>query len=71
MAVYGFNQLDNTASYTPDEYESVIRSESYWGNLTVEMFNQLYITAGLRNIWRKQEAPLVSKIQRCMGIYQA
>ncbi len=49
MAVYGFNQLDNTASYTPDEFESTIRSESYWGNLTFEMFNQLYLTAGLRN----------------------
>lgn len=49
MAVYGFNQLDNTSSYTPDEYESTIRSESYMGNLTVEMFNQLYLTAGIRN----------------------
>lgn len=49
MAVYGFNLLDNTSSYTPGEYESVIRSESYFGQLTLDMLNQLYITAGLRN----------------------
>jgi len=49
MAVYGFNQLDNTASYTPDEYESTVRSENYWGNITLELFNQLFVTAGLRN----------------------
>lgn len=49
MAVYGFNELDNTTSVTVGEYQSTVRSESYWGNLTLEMFNQLYITAGLRN----------------------
>ncbi len=49
MAVYGFNQLDNTSSYTPDEYESLIRSESYFGQLTLELYNQLYLTAALRN----------------------
>jgi len=49
MAVYGFNELDNTTSVTVGEYQSTVRSENYWGNLTLEMFNQLYITAGLRN----------------------
>lgn len=49
MAVYGFNQLDNTTSYAPDEYESIVRSESYFGQLTLELWYQLYITAALRN----------------------
>ncbi len=49
MAVYGFNELNNTSSYTPSEYQSVIRSESYFGQLTLDMFNQLYLTAALRN----------------------
>jgi TonB-linked SusC/RagA family outer membrane protein len=49
MAVYGFNQLDNTASYAPDEYESIIRSESYFGQVTLELFNQLFLTGALRN----------------------
>jgi TonB-linked SusC/RagA family outer membrane protein len=49
MAVYGFNQLDNTASYTPDEYESISRSESYFGQLTLELYNQLFLTAAMRN----------------------
>lgn len=49
MAVYSFHQLDNTASYAPDEYESIIRSESYFGQLTLELYNQLFLTAALRN----------------------
>ena len=49
MAVYGFNQLDNTTSYAPDEFESVVRRESYFGQLTLELYNQLYLTAALRN----------------------
>ncbi|MBM4171441.1 MAG: SusC/RagA family TonB-linked outer membrane protein [Ignavibacteria bacterium] len=49
MAVYGFNQLDNTASYTPDEFSSIVRSESFFGQLTLELYNQLFLTAALRN----------------------
>ncbi len=49
MAVYGFNQLDNTSSYAPDEYESTVRGESYFGQLTLELYRQLYLTAALRN----------------------
>lgn len=49
MAVYEFHQLDNTAASVPDEFESIIRTESYFGQLTFDMFNQLYFTAGLRN----------------------
>ncbi|MBU1113737.1 MAG: SusC/RagA family TonB-linked outer membrane protein [Bacteroidetes bacterium] len=49
MAVYDFQQLDNTAASVPDEYESTRRTESYFGQLTFDIFNQLYFTAGLRN----------------------
>ena len=49
MAVQGFDHLDNTSSYAPTEYENVIRSESYFGEAQISLFNQLYINAGLRN----------------------
>lgn len=49
MGVVGFNHLDNTSSYAPSEYEYVIRGESYFGQVQLNMFNQLYINAGLRN----------------------
>lgn len=49
MAVYEFQQLDNTAASVPDEYESIVRTESYFGQLTFDLFNQLYLTAALRN----------------------
>ena len=49
MAVYDFHQLDNTSSNLADEYQSIVRRESYFGQLTFDMFNQLYLTAGLRN----------------------
>jgi TonB-linked SusC/RagA family outer membrane protein len=49
MAVFEFQQLDNTASSVPDEFESTVRSESYFGQLTMELYNQLYLTAALRN----------------------
>jgi TonB-linked SusC/RagA family outer membrane protein len=49
MAVYAFQQLDNTASYAPDEYQSTVRGESYFGQLTLELYNQLFFTAAVRN----------------------
>ncbi len=49
MAVYGFNQLDNTSSYDPNEYEYVIRDESYFGQVMVDLWEQLYLSASLRN----------------------
>lgn len=49
MAVYEFAQLDNTAAAVPDEEEFIVRSESYFGQLTFDMFNQLYLTTALRN----------------------
>ncbi len=49
MSVYGFNQLGNTSSYSPGEYESTVRLESFYGQVTFDMWNQLFVTAALRN----------------------
>lgn len=49
MGASGFNQLDNTTSYTPDEYEYLVRDESYFGLLSMDLLNQLYLSAALRN----------------------
>ncbi|NOX36496.1 MAG: SusC/RagA family TonB-linked outer membrane protein [Calditrichaeota bacterium] len=49
MFVYGFNQLDNTASYDPNEYEYKIRQESFFGQVMLDLWEQLYLSASLRN----------------------
>ncbi|HED10859.1 MAG TPA: SusC/RagA family TonB-linked outer membrane protein, partial [Caldithrix abyssi] len=49
MSVYGFNQLGNTSSYSPSEYESIVRLESFYGQVTFDLWNQLFITTALRN----------------------
>ncbi|RMD97121.1 MAG: SusC/RagA family TonB-linked outer membrane protein [Calditrichaeota bacterium] len=51
MGVPGFNQLDNTVStnLSTDEYEFLIHTESFFGQLTLDLFNQLYLTGALRN----------------------
>jgi TonB-linked SusC/RagA family outer membrane protein len=42
-------QLDNTVTQIPDEFESVIHTESYFGQVTADLYEQLYLTASLRN----------------------
>lgn len=44
-------QLDNTVSQnlTTDEFESLIHGESYFGQATLDLWNQLFLTAALRN----------------------
>lgn len=51
MGIPGFNQLDNTISTNlkADEYEYLIHTESFFGQVTVDLFNQLYLTAATRN----------------------
>jgi TonB-linked SusC/RagA family outer membrane protein len=49
ITVDGFNQLDGTLSYTPNEFESVVHTEGYFGQLTADLFDQLYVTGSLRN----------------------
>jgi len=49
MAVEGFNQLDNCVDIIPNEYEYRIHTESYFGQATIDMFDQLYLTGAIRN----------------------
>lgn len=41
--------IGNTVAWTPDEFRSTIHTESYFGQATADLFNQLYLTAALRN----------------------
>lgn len=45
----GYNQLDNMVTITADEYESLIHTESFFGQATFDLFEQLYLTGALRN----------------------
>jgi len=45
----GFDQLDNCVSVTSNEYEFQRNIESYFGQLTLDLFDQLYLTAAARN----------------------
>ncbi len=45
----GFNQLDNVTTTMPDEYEYLVRDESFFGVASMDMFDQLYLTGSLRN----------------------
>ncbi len=48
---YGFDQLDNTVftNLEPNEYTSQRNIESYFGQATIDLFDQLYLTGALRN----------------------
>ena len=46
MAVYNFQQLDNTTDQTPDEYSEQIRTSSTYLNLTLGM-NSAFVTVGM------------------------
>ncbi|MDQ3523425.1 MAG: TonB-dependent receptor, partial [Gemmatimonadota bacterium] len=45
----GIFTLDNTVDRTPDNYEYHIRSESWFGQAQVNLFDQLFLTGALRN----------------------
>ena len=49
MAVEGFNQLDNCVDVIPNEYEYRIHTEAYFGQITTDLFDQLYLTGAIRN----------------------
>lgn len=44
-------QLDNTipSNLINDEFESLIHTQSYFGQASFDLFNQLFLTAGMRN----------------------
>jgi TonB-linked SusC/RagA family outer membrane protein len=47
----GFNQLDNTvvSNLDPNEYEYQRNIESLFGQATIDLYDQLYLTGGFRN----------------------
>ncbi len=46
--IFGTGQLDFTITKTPNEYTSRIRTEGYFGQLSVDIKDQLFITGALR-----------------------
>jgi hypothetical protein len=41
--------LDNTVTRTPNEFESLIHSESYFGQVQLNLWDQLFLTGAVRN----------------------
>jgi TonB-linked SusC/RagA family outer membrane protein len=48
LAPEPFN-LNNVLTLIPSDYESLVHTESFFGQATVDLFDQLYLTAALRN----------------------
>jgi TonB-linked SusC/RagA family outer membrane protein len=48
MGVAGFNQLDNCIDIQPEEYSYKIATESYFGQTTIDLFDQLFLTGAMR-----------------------
>ncbi|HEU4564480.1 MAG TPA: SusC/RagA family TonB-linked outer membrane protein [Gemmatimonadaceae bacterium] len=42
-------QLSNTIDLSPNDYEQLIHTESYFGQATFDLYNQLFLTLGVRN----------------------
>jgi len=42
-------KLTNTVSYNPNDDETVVHRESYFGQLGLDLFQQLFLTAAVRN----------------------
>lgn len=49
ITVDGFNQLDGTITRTPDEFESIVHTDGYFGQLTADLYDQFYVTGSIRN----------------------
>ena len=43
------HKLDNLITWIPNEFESLIHSESYFGQVTADLYDQLFLTAAIRN----------------------
>ena len=48
VAAQPFN-LQNTTAWIPTEFKSLVHSESYFGQASADLYNQLFLTAALRN----------------------
>ena len=49
IAPEGPFNLGNTITVTPNEYESLVHLESYFGQANLDMFDQLFLSATVRN----------------------
>ena len=49
VAPQPFSMLNTLTRDPPSDYQSEIHNESYFGQATFDLFNQLYLTAALRN----------------------
>lgn len=49
ITVNDFDQLDGTISYAPNEFESVVHDQAYYGLLTLDLYDQVFLTGLLRN----------------------
>ena len=49
IAVDGFDQLGSTASFSTIERQEIVRIEGYFSQALIDLWDQLYLTAGLRN----------------------
>lgn len=45
----GVNQLENTVTQIPDEFESLIHSESFFAQATADIADQVFLTGAVRN----------------------
>jgi TonB-linked SusC/RagA family outer membrane protein len=46
--ILGTEQLDFTVDRTPDEYTETIRTEGYFGEVTLDLWDQLFLRGGVR-----------------------
>ena len=46
--ILGTDELDFTVTRIPDEYREKVRTDGYFGQASVDLWQQLYVTAGLR-----------------------
>ncbi len=44
-----FYQLDNLVEWTPNEFEQLQHTQSYFGQMTLDLYDQLFLTGAVRN----------------------
>lgn len=47
--IYGADELDFAADRVPNEFKSTVRSDGYFGELNVDLYDQLFLSGRLRN----------------------
>jgi TonB-linked SusC/RagA family outer membrane protein len=46
--ILGTGQLDFTVDQTPNEFQSMVRTDGYFGQATLDLYDQLYLTGAVR-----------------------